>query len=277
MRRRLWRENAQRSMPLRMNSPASNLRQQPPQRSWRMQRPPLPLQKHRLRRARGRSTETRQMADEQERELIKQREEAEKKLEEAQEQAKSGEEELEEQIANFPQTREETLAAATIDGKVTKEMIQTLLQAQNFDMPAGYVTQDDTQYLVRVGDAITDPEELKNLILFDPQIEGMDVVALQDVADIEVTDNGEETYAKINGNDGLILSIQKQNTYSTSEVSDAVNEALDSIMETDSDIHFTALMDQGEYIHIVIWSVLEKSSDGRYSGCFDSVFILKGY
>lgn len=198
-----------------------------------------------------------EMADEQERELIKQREEAEKKLEEAQEQAKSGEEELEEQIANFPQTREETLAAATIDGKVTKEMIQTLLQAQNFDMPAGYVTQDDTQYLVRVGDAITDPEELKNLILFDPQIEGMDVVALQDVADIEVTDNGEETYAKINGNDGLILSIQKQNTYSTSEVSDAVNEALDSIMETDSDIHFTALMDQGEYIHIVIRSVLE--------------------
>ena len=195
--------------------------------------------------------------NEQEKELIKQKEEAEKKLEEAQQQAESGEKELEEQIANFPQTREETLEAATIDGKVTKEMIQTLLQAQNFNMPAGYVTENDTQYLVRVGDKITDPEELKELVLFDPQIEGMDVVTLSDVADIEVTDNGNDTYAKINGNDGLILSIQKQNTYSTSDVSDAVNEEFASIMETDPDIHFTTLMDQGEYIHIVIRSVLE--------------------
>ena len=156
--------------------------------------------------------------NEQEKELIKQREEAEKKLEEAQAQAASGEKELDEQIANFPQVREETLKAATIEGKVTKEMIQTLLQAQNFNMPAGYVSEDDTQYLVRVGDKIKDPKELETLVLFDPQIEGMDEVTLADVADIEIKDNADETFVKINGNDGMILSIQKQNTYSTSEV-----------------------------------------------------------
>lgn len=195
--------------------------------------------------------------NEQEKELIKQREEAEKKLEEAQAQAASGEKELDDQIANFPQVREETLKAATIEGKVTKEMIQTLLQAQNFNMPAGYVSEDDTQYLVRVGDKIKDPKELETLVLFDPQIEGMDEVTLADVADIEIKDNADETFVKINGNDGMILSIQKQNTYSTSEVSDNVNQEFDSIMKADPDIHFTALMDQGEYIHIVIRSVLD--------------------
>ena len=120
------------------------------------------------------------------------------------------------------------------------------------------MTENDTQYLVRVGDKITDPEELKELVLFDPQIEGMDVVTLSDVADIEVTDNGNDTYAKINGNDGLILS------YSETEYLFHIGcircrsiEEFASIMETDPDIHFTTLMDQGEYIHIVIRSVLE--------------------
>lgn len=201
--------------------------------------------------------ESQDTVSEQEKELIRQKEEAEKELEEAKEQVSSGEKELEEQIANFPQTRKETLEAATIDGKVTTEMIQTLLKAQNFTMPAGYVTQDDTQYLVRVGDTIADPEELKSLIVLDPQIEGMDAVTLEDVADIEVTDNGADTYAKINGNEGLILSIQKQNTYSTAEVSDAVHETFDAIMEEDPNLNFTALMDQGDSIHLVIQSVLE--------------------
>lgn len=45
------------------------------------------------------------------------------------------------------------------------------------------------------------------------------MVKLSDVADIEMADNAEEMYAKINGNDGILLSLQKQSNASTAAVS----------------------------------------------------------
>ena len=53
--------------------------------------------------------------------------------------------------------------------------------------------------------------ELKELVLFDTGDKDLDPIKLEDVADVVMIDNAAETYAKINGNDGLVLSIQKQN------------------------------------------------------------------
>ena len=48
-------------------------------------------------------------------------------------------------------------------------------------------------------------------------------------------------YAKINGNDGVILAFQKQSTSSTAEVSDKVNEKIEQLQEKDSSLHITPL------------------------------------
>lgn len=77
-------------------------------------------------------------------------------------------------------------------------------------MPAGiHNAESGVDYLVRVGDKISDLEELQNLMLFDPGVEGMDPIYLRDVADIFVSDNAAETYAKMGKNDGVILSFNK--------------------------------------------------------------------
>ena len=71
--------------------------------------------------------------------------------------------------------------------------------------------------MVSVGDEITDQETLENLILFDPDIDGIDPVRLKDVAVVMLTDNRDTTYAKLNGKDGIVLSFEKQSTYATAE------------------------------------------------------------
>ena len=71
-----------------------------------------------------------------------------------------------------------------------------------------------------------------------------------------MVDNSSDMYAKINGNDGVILAFQKQSTSSTAEVSDKVNEKIEQLQEKDSNLHITPLQDQGVYINIVISSVL---------------------
>ena len=56
-------------------------------------------------------------------------------------------------------------------------------------------------------------------------------VRLSDVADIALTDNAGESYAKVNGNDGVVLSFQKQSTASTATVSQRINSAIAQLQE----------------------------------------------
>ena len=53
-------------------------------------------------------------------------------------------------------------------------------------------------------------------------IDGIDTIRLSDVAEVKVTDNSDETYAVINGNPGIMLSMEKQTGYSTGEVTNRI-------------------------------------------------------
>ena len=97
-------------------------------------------------------------------------------------------------------------------------MVKGILTAENFAMPAGYVTEDNKEYLVRVGDKVQDVDSLGDLVLLDLKLDGLASIRLSDVADISVTDNSADVYAKINGNPGVMLSIEKQTGYSTGDV-----------------------------------------------------------
>ena len=179
-------------------------------------------------------------------------------LESAADELSAGEQELNNQLENFDTTKAEALEQAALDGIITTDLITAILTAQNFSMPAGYVTSEDgTEYLVRVGDELESLEELKSLVLFDPGMEGIEPIRLSDVADIYVTDNSGESYARINGNDGLIFSVQKQNTYSTAEVAHALTDTAKEIEEKYPGVHITSLMNQGDYIDMVVDSVLD--------------------
>lgn len=72
-----------------------------------------------------------------------------------------------------------------------------------------------------------------------------------------VTDNANELYAKINGNDGVLLSFQKQSTAATTDVTHAIHDAMDRLEGEVEGLRLVALQDQGVYIDMIIDSVLE--------------------
>ncbi|MCI8549691.1 MAG: MMPL family transporter [Lachnospiraceae bacterium] len=182
--------------------------------------------------------------------------EAEAQLNEAKRQLEEGEKEFHTQKETFDSSKESALNAADVSDKLTVDMISQILTAQNFAMPAGYVTEDGIQYLVRVGNKLEDIEELKNLILFDPGMEGAEPIRLSDVAEVYKSDNSADIYAKINGNDGVVLSIEKQPTYATADVAENIQKKFDQLEKTHEGLHFTMLSNQGDYIHLVVDSVL---------------------
>ncbi len=168
----------------------------------------------------------------------------------------SNKQELEEARQQYEDSREEALQKANIDSLVDKTQLASLIAAQNFSMPAGYLdTDSDEQWLLRVGDNLTSVDELKDLLLVD--LDGVGKVHLSDVADITVIDNVGDSYMRINGEDGILLSVFKNSTASTSAVSTAVQSRLAELESEYDGLHLTVVSDQGSYIALYIQSILE--------------------
>ena len=165
-------------------------------------------------------------------------------------------------LAALEQSRSSALEQTNLDGVLQLSTISALLAAQNFSMPAGYVEQDGVQYMVSVGDSISTREELQQLVLFDLGMEGVEPIRLEDVAEVFVTDNSGEIYAKLNGENGVIVMFNKQSTYATAEVSENIAARFQELKQEYNGLEFTPLMDQGDYIRIIIDSILSSLAWG---------------
>mgnify|MGYP000283604230 CR=1 FL=1 len=182
---------------------------------------------------------------------------------------------LEDAQSKLDDAKDNAYDSADLNKVLSEDTITSLLAAQNFDMPAGYAMDGDTQYLVRVGDAVEDVEDLKKLPLIDMGIDGVKTICLSDVADVTVTDNSDETYAVINGNPGIMLSMEKQTGYSTGEVTDRILEKFKSLEKEDSNLHLSVLMNQGIYIDMIVNSVMQNMIWGAILAILVLLLFLK--
>lgn len=185
----------------------------------------------------------------------------------------AGESAIKMQEEQLKSAEKEADKSVKVEDILSVDTVKTMLSAQNFSMPAGYVDEDGIDYLVRVGDKFKTLKELKNFVLLD--MEDMDPVKLKDVASVKLTDNADETYAKINGKPGLMLSVQKQTGYSTGDVSDRVLERFEKIRKDNEDIHAVTLMDQGVYIDMIVNSVLQNLLYGAVLAIIILLLFLK--
>ncbi|MBD5548217.1 MAG: MMPL family transporter [Lachnospiraceae bacterium] len=191
-----------------------------------------------------------------------------KQLTDALEKIKEGEEQLEE-------GREDAYNKADMNSVLTVDTVEALLRAQNFSMPAGYVTEEGISFLIRVGDKPEDVEELKKMPLLNLEMDGVDIITLEDVADVFMTDNSGDIYANVNGAPGIMVTIQKQTGYSTGDVSDKILDKFDQLMEENGDLMLITLMDQGIYIDLVMDSILNNILFGAVLAILILILFLK--
>ncbi len=147
--------------------------------------------------------------------------------------------------------------SADMTAILSMETVSSLLMAQNFSMPAGYASEDGVSTLVSVGDTVDALEDLQNLVLIDLNMEGVKPVRLSDVATVEKVDNRDEVYARVNGENGVLLTFSKQSTYATAEVSENLYDRFEELSETYAGLQFATLMDQGDYIFMMMDSILQ--------------------
>ena len=169
----------------------------------------------------------------------------------------AAQEQLDQAVSALEDQLEAAIKTADMHTIITLDMVTSLLRAQDLDMPAGYVYDENgNEVLVTVGNGIGGIDELRVLPLFDTGIDGMEPILLEDVADIYLADNSEEIYATLNGNDGLLMIFSKQSNFATARVSDNLRKTFRQIETDHPGITFTPLMDQGDYIYLIRDSIL---------------------
>ncbi|MCD8008432.1 MAG: efflux RND transporter permease subunit, partial [Clostridiales bacterium] len=162
---------------------------------------------------------------------------------------------LDEAMEPFEEARATALESANIDSLLEASTLASIIYAQDFAMPAGYVDdEDDNQWMLKIGDSLTSLEEIENLLLCS--LDGVGDVRLSDVADITIIDNAGESYTRVNGEDAVVLAVYKNSTAGTSAVSDVCNATAQELEAENEGLHISALMDQGEYIGIFLKNIL---------------------
>ena len=196
-------------------------------------------------------------------------------IDSAKEQLSDAKDQLADAQEQLDDSRDMAYSNADMNGILTVETVKNLLTAQNFSMPAGYVTEEGTEYLIRVGDKPDDVEKLKAMPLLNMNMDGVDIITLDDVADVFMTDNSAEVYTNVNGTPGIMLQMQKQTGYSTGDVSEKLLAEFKLMQEEDDNLILITLMDQGIYIDFVMDSILSNILVGGLLAIIILIIFLK--
>lgn len=192
------------------------------------------------------------------------------KLSVAEVQVNTGESKLDEAEKQLKDSKKTTKEGADLKKIITKSMVENILKAENFDMPAGYITDNEASYLVKVGEKVESQKDIENLVICDMGFDDLDPIRLSDVADIAVTDNSKDVYTMVNGNPAVALTMEKATGYSTGDVTKRLESRLDQLEKDNEGLHTTVLMNQGLYIDLVVNSVV----DNLLYGALFSIIIL---
>ena len=177
------------------------------------------------------------------------------KFTEAREMLNEYEKQLTEAKQQYEDAKEKAMASSDVSKMLDIDTLAQLIYAQNFSMPAGYVKDSSGKsWLLKVGEEYDSIEDISGALLL--HVDGFGDVRLSDVADVAVIDNAEASYTRLNGERAAVLKIYKGTTSSASEVSDNCLSAFQELEAQYDGLHVVVLSNQGNYITIIVKSIL---------------------
>ena len=183
------------------------------------------------------------------------------KFSEARDMLNTYETQFKEAQKQYEDAKQKALASADVAKLLDIDTLAQLIYAQNFSMPAGYVDdKDGNSWLLKVGEEYNSVEDIEGALLL--HVDGFGDVRLSDVADVEIIDNAEGSYTRLNGERAAVLKIFKSSSSSASTVSDNCLAAFRELEAQYDGLHVVVLSNQGNYITIIVKSILSSMAIG---------------
>ncbi|MBQ4250246.1 MAG: efflux RND transporter permease subunit [Clostridia bacterium] len=155
---------------------------------------------------------------------------------------------------------------------ITSQTIMGLLASENINSVGGTIDYGDRELNVRSMGEMTDVNEIRSLPI--PLATG-GFIRLSDVADVYMGDVEKTSYSRINGQDSITLSIQKQTDGNTVEVAKRVRAEIEALKTEYPSVNFTFSYDSSERIEESISSVAHSAVTGAILAVFVLLIFLK--
>lgn len=134
------------------------------------------------------------------------------------------------------------------------------LSAENQNFPAGFVLDGYRKVNLRFTSQFDDIDDINNTLV---GTRGRYVVKVQDIADVSFKEDRENApIVRINGKEGIVLSINKKSGSSTVLVSESVRKKLEEIKRLFPNLNFEIINDQGEFITFSLNNVRNNAING---------------
>ncbi|MDP4266904.1 MAG: efflux RND transporter permease subunit [Bacteroidota bacterium] len=134
--------------------------------------------------------------------------------------------------------------------------VKQALQASNVDFPTGKIKDDDTKYIVRLSGKFTSLDQIRNLII--GAAKDGSVIRISDIATVVDGTKKSTKLARINGQQAIGLSIQKQTDGNAVEISKQVKKQLADFEKEYSKgkLKFTVSNDNSEFTQEAVSGVM---------------------
>lgn len=155
---------------------------------------------------------------------------------------------------------------------LTQQQIVQLIQGNNLTMPGGVIEEANEKLNFRILANVETVEQLSELPVSVSMDElGHHVVTLGEVADVSIANKDITSISKTNGQESILLTIQKEASGDTVRISSQVQDRLADIQDSYPDLSVFVAMDQGEIIEMSVFNVLKAL---MYGGIFAILVIL---
>ncbi len=135
---------------------------------------------------------------------------------------------------------------------LTLQQLAGLLKAENLNLPLGEIVDGSISKLVRTVGEFKDLEEIRSLPIPTPI---GSIISLKDIAEVNIVKGNQLQVVKIQGEEGIRLTLQKQSIANTVQVANRVNAEIRKLQQELGGISIQPIIDQSQFIKTAIGNV----------------------
>lgn len=137
---------------------------------------------------------------------------------------------------------------------LTISSIGQQLGADNIAIPGGELDNGSQTLAVRTDGEYSSIADVKNALISLP---AGGTVRLSQIADVSMQPKDQDAISKVDGEECIILSVNKQSGSNTAQIAELAKAEFDSLLKSNDSLQWNIVMDQSDYINMTVDNAIQ--------------------
>ena len=137
---------------------------------------------------------------------------------------------------------------------LTISSIGQQLGADNIAIPGGDLDNGSQTLAVRTDGEYSSIDDVKNALISLP---AGGTVRLSQIADVSMQPKDQDAISKVDGEECIILSVNKQSGSNTAQIAERAKAEFDSLLKSNDSLQWNIVMDQSDYINMTVDNAIQ--------------------